>query len=308
MKKFFYKISHSDRLNLFISLFMNSEMSLSSIAVAYYLLLSIFPILLLVANVLPYLHIDVNEVLSFMKNNLPTEFYNMTASYVKQYLSTPNTALFAVAIILALWTFSKSMTALQMAMNKAYGVTKHRDFIISRVLGIIGGLIIMILLYAAVVISTFGQTVLTQVYKSWQFNSQIYDFLKNLTLPILALITFIVLVILYSLMPNIRIKKFRYVLPGTFFSVFVLVFLTSFVGQYVSHFIKSWEDFRLVSSIVIFALMIWFIFISRVLIIGAMLNAVYQKDKEGKIETRRGDIISLIRDFRNETQGENFKK
>ncbi|GAB2026299.1 YihY/virulence factor BrkB family protein [Lactovum odontotermitis] len=280
-------------------------MGLSSIAVAYYLLLSIFPTLLIVANVLPYLKINVSEVLEFMQKNLPKEFYDMTAGYVKQYLSTPNSALFAVAIILALWTFSKSMSALEMAMNKAYGVTKHRDFIISRIFGIVGGLIIMIVLYLAVAISTFGQTVLTQVYQRYQFNVTIYHFLENLTLPVVALVTFVVLIVLYSLMPNIRIKKLRYILPGSLFSVFVLVFLTSFVGQYVAHFVDSWQDFRVVSSIIIFALMIWFIFISRVLILGAMLNATYQRRKEGHIETRRGDIIGLIKDLRKDEEEKN---
>jgi membrane protein len=277
-------------------------MGLSSIAVAYYLLLSIFPMLLIVANVLPYLKINVSEVLSFMQKNLPQEFYDMTAGYVRQYLSTPNSALFAVSIILALWTFSKSMSALEMAMNKAYGVTKHRDIVISRIFGLFGGLIIMLILYAAVVISTFGQTVLTQVYQRFKFSATIYHFLENMTLPVVALVVLIVLLILYYMMPNIRIKKIRYIFPGTLFSLFVLVFLTSFVGQYVAHFMDSWQDFRVVSSIIIFALMIWFIFISRVLIIGAMLNATYQRRKEGRIETRRGDIIEIIKDLRKDEE------
>ncbi|MDR0300094.1 MAG: YihY/virulence factor BrkB family protein [Streptococcaceae bacterium] len=309
MRKFIQKVSHSERIKLFISLFMNSEMGLSSIAVAYYLLLSIFPTLLIIANLLPYLNLNVSEVLDFMNRNLPTEFYSMTAGYVRSYLSSPNPTLFAVAIALALWTFSKSMSALQMAMNKAYGVSKHRDIIISRVFGIFGGLIIMILLYGAVVISIFGRTMLNQVYRHWQFDKSLYHFIENLTLPIVAIVTFFVLVILYSLMPNIQIKKFRYILPGAFFSVFVLVFLTSFVGGYVAHFMKSWSDFRVVGSVLIFAVMIWFIFISRVLILGAMLNAVYQKHKEGQIETRRGDIIEIIKDFRkdDERKGETKK-
>jgi membrane protein len=70
----------------------------------------------------------------------------------------------------------------------------------------------------------------------------------------------------------------------------------------VAHFIDSWSDFRVVGSILIFAIMIWFIFISRVLILGAMLNAVYQKYKEGQLETRRGDIIEIIKDLRKDEE------
>ena len=40
--------------------------------------------------------------------------------------------------------------------------------------------------------------------------------------------------------------------------------------------------------------MLWFIFIAKVLIFGAILNAVYLK-RNSKIETRRGEIVDIIK-------------
>ncbi|WP_252899238.1 hypothetical protein [Lactococcus fujiensis] len=54
----------------------------------------------------------------------------------------------------------------------------------------------------------------------------------------------------------------------------------------------------MIGSLVIFALMIWFIFIARILITGSILNATYQSMREGKIETRRGEIVEIIKDIR----------
>lgn len=48
-----------------MTFFKSSEMSLSSIAVAYYLLLAIFPLGLIVGNILPFLHINTTALLSF---------------------------------------------------------------------------------------------------------------------------------------------------------------------------------------------------------------------------------------------------
>ena len=87
-------------------------------------------------------------------------------------------------------------------------------------------------------------------------------------------------------------------MPGTIFSTFVLVFLTNWIAKYVSFALQRLDDLKLIGSLVVFALMIWFIFIARVLIIGAILNAVYQKTKVGKIETRRDEIVEFIKEIR----------
>ncbi|PWR31016.1 ribonuclease BN, partial [Listeria monocytogenes] len=78
---------------------------------------------------------------------------------------------------------------------------------------------------------------------------------------------------LYFILPNVKIRKLRYTMPGTIFSTFVLVFLTNWIAKYVSFALQRLDDLKLIGSLVVFALMIWFIFIARVLIIGAILNA-----------------------------------
>ncbi len=100
-----------------------------------------------------------------------------------------------------------------------------------------------------------------------------------MTLPAIAVATFLALMMLYFILPNVKIRKLRYTMPGTIFSTFVLVFLTNWIAKYVSFALQRLDDLKLIGSLVVFALMIWFIFIARVLIIGAILNAVYQKQK-----------------------------
>ena len=45
-----------------------------NIAVAYYLIL-IFPLIVIAANVFPYLNIDTTDLLKFMNEHLPKQFY-----------------------------------------------------------------------------------------------------------------------------------------------------------------------------------------------------------------------------------------
>jgi len=295
IKRFFSKLGQSQRLNYFIAFFKSAEMSLSSIAVAYYLLLSVFPLFLIIGNSLPYFNIDISEILEFMKQYLPEQIYGTISSVARSLLSQPNTGLLSISVLAGFWTFSKALTALQMAFNKAYEVSEHRDIIISRIFSILAGFAILIFLYLAVTLATFGQMVLERIHASFNFNEILYRNLHNLTVPAVATSVFLALMLLYFILPNVRIKKIRYVLPGAVFSTFVLVFLTSWIGNYISRSVRQLADFKIVGSLLIFALMLWFIFLARVLIFGAILNAVYQKHREGEIVTRRGEIVEIIR-------------
>lgn len=293
MKKVWHKIG--ELIDTFIIFFKSSEMSLSSIAVAYYLLISIFPVLLIIGNALPFFKINVQTVLNILKENMPEQLYNGISPVVDNLLGRPNTGLLSLSVLVALWTFSKTLSSLQMAMNKAYEVRQHRDFIISRMIGLVTGLAVFLILYLVVLLLTFGRFILNKIYEIFNFGRDLYLFLNNLTFPALILVAFFSLMLLYFFLPNVKIPKVKYILPGTIFSTFVLVFLTNGIARYVDFALKSLNDFKVVGSLVIFALMLWFIFIAKVLIFGAILNAVYQKTKLGKIEARRGEVIDFIK-------------
>jgi membrane protein len=304
MGKFIQKVMSFKPLNDFMTFYKASEMNLSSIAVAYYLLLSLFPLLMVLGNLLPYLNLDIPEILKFLDENLPKSLYSVVASIVKSTLSDPNPSLLGIAIATGTWTIMKALTALQQAFNKAYEVSHHRDFILSQFFSILASLAIVGLLLLATALSTFGQVALETIHEHFKFDQGIYNSLHNMRMPVVVAVVFAALLVLYFSLPNVRLHKVRYVVPGTIFSTFVLVFLTNFIGQYVSRQTDRLLDFKVVGSIVIFALMIWFIFLARVLIIGAVINAVYLKHHEKHIETRRGEIITIIMDRVNDKKTE----
>ena len=180
-------------------------MNLSSIAVAYYLLLSLFPVLMIVGNILPFLHLDTAMILEFLQDNLPHQLYATVANIVENILSNPSKGLLSVSVLTGFWTFSKAMTSLQMAMNKAYEVSHHRDFLVSQFFSILASFAIIVFLFAAVLLSTFGQTVLAKIYKYIKFDPQLYATLHNMTIPAVTITVFCALALLYFIMPNVKI-------------------------------------------------------------------------------------------------------
>ncbi|WP_228344137.1 YhjD/YihY/BrkB family envelope integrity protein, partial [Streptococcus pneumoniae] len=100
-------------LKAFLHYYQASDSELTSVAVAYYWLISIFPLLLVVVNILPYFQIPVGEFLGFMKDVLPPSLYEGVEKIAREVLTQPSTGLLSFSVLSALWSFSKSMNFLQ---------------------------------------------------------------------------------------------------------------------------------------------------------------------------------------------------
>ena len=281
-------------LQVYLKHYQSAEIDLSAIAVAYYLLLTAFPLIVIAANIFPYLNIDISVLLSFMEKNLPTNLYPSVSAITTDILSKPSGSILGVATLTAFWTMSKSLTSLQKAINKAYGVSQHRDFVIGRLIGVLASLLILFLLTFVLIFSTFSKAALQIISTHYDLSDTVATVVLNLSQPVTVLTIVFGLMLLYFILPNVKIRRFRYILPGTIFTSFVIVFLNNLFSNYILRTFERMVDIKTFGSVVIFVLMLWFIFLAHILILGAIFNATYQELRQGKMESRRGDILSIL--------------
>lgn len=281
-------------LQVYLKHYQSAEIDLSAIAVAYYLLLTAFPLIVIAANIFPYLNIDISVLLSFMEKNLPTNLYPSVSAITTDIFSKPSGSILGVATLTAFWTMSKSLTSLQKAINKAYGVSQHRDFVIGRLIGVLASLLILFLLTFVLIFSTFSKAALQIISTHYDLSDTVATVVLNLSHPVTVLTIVFGLMLLYFILPNVKIRRFRYILPGTIFTSFVIVFLNNLFSNYILRTFERMVDIKTFGSVVIFVLMLWFIFLAHILILGAIFNATYQELRQGKMESRRGDILSIL--------------
>ena len=73
-------------LQVYLRHYRSAEIDISTIAVAYYLILTIFPLIVIAANVFPYLNIDTTDLLKFMNEHLPKQFLCTCSQRCSGYL------------------------------------------------------------------------------------------------------------------------------------------------------------------------------------------------------------------------------
>ena len=280
MKKWWKELIDKPLLKAFLHYYQASDSELTSVAVAYYWLISIFPLLLVVINILPYFQIPVSNFLNVTNGFLPDTVYDVVAKIVMEVLTQPSTGLLSFAVLSALWTFSKSMNYLQKAFNKAYGVAKSRGLIYQQLMSLFVSFGLQILFACALFLSVFGRILLDFLKNYWQSDNPIFVYLEDLTGPLVFTLIFAILVMFYYFLPNVKVRRIRYVLPGSIFVLLTLVLILNIFSASVNHYINNLVEVRFVSSIIFVVTMFWFILLAKILIIGAVINASVQSLKD----------------------------
>ena len=280
MKKLWKQLTDSPLLKAFLHYYQASDSELTSVAVAYYWLISIFPLLMIVVNILPYFQIPISNFLLTIKEFLPDTIYEVVAKIAREVLTQPSTGLLSFAILSALWTFSKSMDFLQKAFNKAYGVAKNRGIISHQLMSLLVSFGLQILFALALFLSMFGHMLLDFLKSHWQVEGSILSYLQDFTGPLIYALLFTILIMLYYFLPNVKVTRIRYILPGSAFVVLTIVSLLNIFSVYFNNYVNYLVDVRFFSSIIVVVMMFWFILIAKILIIGAVINASVQSLKD----------------------------
>lgn len=273
MKKLWIQLTERPLIKAFLHFYKESDSELTSVAVAYYWLISIFPLIMIAVNILPYFQIPISNFLIALKEFLPDSMFEVIEKIVREVLTQPSTGLLSFSVLSALWTFSKSMDFLQKAFNKAYGVAKNRGLISHQLMSLLVSFGLQVLFALALFLSMFGQMLLNFLKDYWQSDSILFDYLQDFTGPIIYILLFAILVMLYYFLPNVRVTSIRYILPGSIFVLVTLMLFLNIFSTSINTYVNHLVDVRFFSSIIVVVIMFWFILIAKILILGAVINA-----------------------------------
>lgn len=267
----------------------DSEMGTTSVVVAYYLLLSLFPMIIAFGNILPFLHIDQETVLTYVREVIPETIYQFIGPAVKNLLTQSSGGLLSVSALAALWSASQSINALQIAMNKAYGVEDRRNFLIVRFFSLIVILLFMFAISGVTIVLGLGQLILEAIQPIFKFSVNFIEQFQTLKWPITLVVLFVIMFLIYLIVPNAQLKL-KAVIPGTIFATVSWMLLSQVFGIYAKYFATRVSGYQIIGSFIV--LMLWLNFAATIIILGGIINAVVQEYMTGKEVKKRRDTTN----------------
>lgn len=261
--------------------FKKDDVPLLAAAQSYYYLLSIFPMMILILTILPFLNIDSQAVVTLVQNTAPSGMTSVLEDNILSIVETPRGGLFTIGLIGALWSASNGINAFINASNTAYDIEETRSFLKVRGISIALTLGMIIALAAALILPIFGNLIIDFINSVVSLPPQTELLFQILRWVVALTIMSAVLLVLYRFAPN-KTLKWKEILPGAITAAVLWQLISLAFSFYVSNFGNYSATYGSLGGIII--LMLWFFLTGMILMIGAELNVIYHR-RRGKSST-----------------------
>ncbi|MCA1060044.1 YihY/virulence factor BrkB family protein [Rossellomorea aquimaris] len=239
--------------------------------IAYYFLLSLFPLLIFIVTLLPYLPVEQGDILGVVRDFAPGETMSMIEETLQDVMSNRNSGLLSISIIATIWSASNGMNAIVKSLNRAYEVEETRSFIATRLMSILLTFAMILVFVIALLLPVFGKQIGLFLFSQFGFSDQFLAIWNGIRWAISPIILFIIFVGLYYFAPSKRIKCLS-AFPGAIFATLGWVLVSLAFSYYVGSFGNYSATYGSIGGIIV--LMIWFYLTGIIIMIGGEINAL----------------------------------
>jgi membrane protein len=251
-------------------------------AVAFSFILAIFPAIIFLFTLIPYISQVIPEVTSqsimeFLAEMLPLSMYEVVSSTVQDIISNQRGGLLTFGFVFSLYLATNGMMSLMGAFNACYKTDDRRGGFKMRMIATGLTINLALVLFLAIILLVVGQLALNYVLTHLNEFSWL-EGIDKFTVYILFVLRFLVIFIVFFL----AVSTIYYFGPAIhynwkFFSIgsFLATLLILGVSYGFSFYVTNFGTYNKVygSIGVLIALMVWVQLVTVVLLVGYEINA-----------------------------------
>ena len=237
--------------------------------ISYYVILSLFPLLLGVISILGFFLPSAtiqDQIFKFVETNLPTanDILRLNITGIIKIRGP----LGIVSIVALFWSASAMFSAINRGVNRAWGLNVRHPFIVRKAREVAMSLSACVFFYIAVTVTA----VLASFDTGGGITGGFLFFLSGSSL------VFFVFLMVYKTMPMTK-TYWRYVWPGALFSTATFEMARIFLGVYLTKFSHIEMVYGSIASIII--LLVFAQYVAFILIMGAEISSEYSRLRLG---------------------------
>ena len=241
----------------------------------YFIVLSVFPALVLLLSVLRYTPLDAADLLSLLRGLLPEALLPAAEKLIISTYAHTSKAMVSVSAIGVLWSASKGIYALLRGFNAIYDVRESRGYWYTRCMCVVYMFLFLLVLLLTLVAYLFGESLL-QMLSASAVVVQVLDQILDLRVILLLILQTALFTAMYVALPN-RKASFRDNLPGALLASVGWLGFTDLFSYYVEHFAPLSSVYGSVYAVALG--MLWLYFCLLIVFYGSALNCIL-KDME----------------------------
>ena len=236
---------------------------------AYFLILSVFPALLLVLSMLRYTGLQVEALIELLRDFLPEALMGAVEELVYSTYLHSNGAVVGVAAVTALWSASRGVYGLLQGLNAIYGVSENRSYFYTRAISVVYMFLFLLVLLLTLFLHVFGGTLLNMLT---MVDNPVVIFLVDLIdfrFFLLLVLQSVIFTVMFMTLPNKR-NRFLDSLPGGVLASLGWLVFSDLYSIYVENFPSYANIYGSVYAIALS--MLWLYCCMSILFYGGALN------------------------------------
>ena len=244
----------------------------------YFLILSLFPTLVLLLGLLRYTQLDVHSLLRLLEGFIPAALLPDAELLIVNTYKNTSGAMIGLSALTALWSASRGIYGLLTGLNAIYQVPENRSYFHTRFLSVLYTFAFLVVLLLTLVLHVFGTALLDFLSASelpfFRFLTGIVD----LRFFLLVFLQTVLFTAMFMALPN-RKNSLGDSLPGAFLSSIGWLIFSHLFSLYVEHFPTYSAIYGSVYAVALS--MLWLYFCISIVLYGGVLNWLLM-DKEEK--------------------------
>lgn len=242
---------------------------------AFFLFISLIPILYLVCSILPFVNItqdalreSINAVLpgviGMFLNSIIADVYGQSAGGI------------SLAVLVMLWSAGKGMMALMRGLNAVNEVDEEKNYFFVRVIAAVYTVLLIVAVIISMVVSGFGKLIIRMFIDSIPGGSIVYSVFTRVRFLYVWIVLTVLFMLIYSYVPGQR-QKFLMQMPGAIFTAVIWNGFSLGFSVYLEYF----GDFGVYGSLAtVVIVLLWLYCMSYIVMVGAHINKYFRPANE----------------------------
>jgi len=269
----FQRVPVFDVVVFFIKGLTKGSLNQRSAAISFHFFLSLFPLILFLVTLLPFLHLDylTEKILTTVQEFAPNSVGDYISATIADLMQRKHKGLMTIGFLSSVFVASSGVNALLLSFNTSYHNLKKRSVLKRRLISV--GLVILI---AFGIIISMSLIIFAKRYIIYLFANHLiknfvqYYILRVLKWVIIVFIVYILFATIYYIAPVDK-RGYKFFSAGASLGTALFILFSQGFNWYIIHFSHYNALYGSIGAMIIFLL--WIYLNAYIILIGFELNA-----------------------------------
>lgn len=237
--------------------------------VAFFVMLSFFPFMMLLVMIVSKLSVMNTNVLGYILRVVPSGLESYVAYIVDDVVNANVQSFTLITVFVSLWSAAKGIQALSTGLNKIYGVEQNKNYFLVRLICALYTLVFMVLCIIVIAIQAFGSQIAHKIIDNYPAFADATLLILSLKNVVTFLVIFVFLLLIYYQLPNRR-GHMRHEFTGAVLASLAWMLMTRGFSVYIKYSADNSKMYGSMTSVVL--IIIWLYIGMQIVLYGAEIN------------------------------------